>query len=92
MSKFKIHKLTDNWMDGWEGRRDRIEGKEEANKFSDKRILHSFKVTLNRLLINYEGVKSNFTIERSGKHHPEQVVDINSTGINQNHVLSDMMQ
>ena len=52
MNTFKIHKLTDKWMDGWEGGRDRIEGKEEASKFSDKRILQSFKVTLNRLLIN----------------------------------------
>lgn len=44
------------------------------------------------MFINYEEVKSNFAVELSGRHQPEQVIDINCIGINQNHVVSDRIQ
>lgn len=44
------------------------------------------------MLINYQEVKSNFTVELSGRHQPEQVIDINRIGINQNHVVSDRIR
>lgn len=57
-----------------------------------KEYLQRFKVTLNKMFINYEEVKSNFAVELSGRHQPEQVIDINCIGINQNHVVSDRIQ
>ena len=52
--------------------------------------LHSLKIYLNKLLMNYKGKKGTFTVEKSGGH---QVIKVNITnnGINWHHVPPDVM-
>lgn len=52
--------------------------------------VHSLKIYLNKLLMNYKGKKGTFTVEKSGGH---QVIKVNITnnGINWHHVPPDVM-
>lgn len=54
--------------------------------------LHNLKVP-SHIVINYKGKKSNFTVEEPGRHHLNQVIEVNfSNGTNQNRAPPHWMQ
>lgn len=50
--------------------------------------LHILKAPFHKMLINYKEKISNFAMEKTSRHHLNQMtkVDINSNGINENRV------
>lgn len=41
------------------------------------RYLPSLKVYPHKIVTNYKGKRSNFTMEKLGRHHPNQVIKVN---------------
>ena len=55
--------------------------------------LHSLEISSHKILIDYKGKNSNFTVEKSGRHHLNQVTKANiiSNSTNQHYVPLDNM-
>lgn len=65
----------------------------EIEKFHEQWNIKSSKCLLTKYLLIMKGKKYKFTVEKLGRHHPNQVIEVHitSNGTNQNYLPCDRM-
>lgn len=60
-------------------------------KFHEEWNIKRFKVSPHKILSDYEGKKYKFTVEKLGRHHPNQVIKVHITRMGQIKIICHLI-